>query len=72
MIPEKLNLWDRFFNRYTEILVKVAYEKRHVEYWHDTTSVGVDIPEHDYYIKWGTFKKIDRLTGSETMFVKAI
>lgn len=64
--PEKLNLWDRFFNRYRYILVRTYQKKYWQDFEKDYTSIQQDYPAGWYYVTYGVFKKIDRLTGSET------
>jgi len=59
--PEKLNLWDRLFNRYREEPIKEISEKWYKEY-HNQRLEGSE------YIRIKLkFKRIDRLTGSETI-----
>ena len=61
---EKLNLWDRFFNRY-----KMIIKSEGVESWCHH-SYGVKIPYSDYSRKYVVYRKIDRLTGSEELIKK--
>ena len=59
--PKKLNLWDRFFNRYREEPLKEIEEKWYKTY-QDRRLEGSE------YIRIKLkFKRIDRLTGSETI-----
>ncbi len=62
--PERLNLWDRLFNRYRK---EVA--DRGQSLWQTThTYGGVVIGEpSEYYRNWVEYRIIDRLTGSETI-----
>ena len=61
MITEKLNLWDRIFNRYrTEI-----YQEG-TENWHRTYE-GRKLQGGEYTRKYVQYKVIDRVTGSETL-----
>lgn len=58
---EKLNLWDRFFNRYKQEIVKQGVEtwtKRKSYDWSQTW---------DYERHFVIYKIIDRVTGSETI-----
>lgn len=66
--PEKLNLWDRFFNRYRkEVIVQNA------EPWVRTkhtalSDIGHTAPVQIQYKRdYVDYKIIDRLTGSETI-----
>lgn len=59
--PEKLNLWDRFFNRYRKIVIEEGKEN-----WYKTYN-GIKIPNSDYSEDFVKYKIIDRLTGSETI-----
>lgn len=72
MKPEKLNLWDRFFNRYRYILVQKFTERYWRDFERDMTSIGVDYPAGWIRVNYGVFRKIDRLTGSETEVTKVI
>jgi hypothetical protein len=64
--PEKLSLWDRFFNRYRTVI-----KDRGSEVWF-RTEYGIRIPNADYRRgrDWIEYIKIDRLTGSETLIRK--
>lgn len=56
---EKLNLWDRIFNRYHKVIVQEGDET-----WHKT-AYGYHVSGSEfsrYYVK---YKIIDRVTGSE-------
>lgn len=61
--PEKLNLWDRIFNRYRN-----EFHGKGVEGWHRSCFNGVKIPGSEYPRDWVEYKKIDRLTGGYTIF----
>ena len=61
-IPEKLNLWDRMFNRYRKVIVS-----EHVEKWHKTTLEGYPVPGTDFTRNFVKYRIIDRLTGSEKL-----
>ena len=53
---EKLNLWDRFFNRYKKII-----HKRGSETW-------IKIPTQQKYVRnYVDYMIIDRISGSETI-----
>lgn len=60
--PEKLNLWDRFFNRYRKEIIKQdseRWERRpYLEYFDANT-------KFKYTRNFVTYKITDRLTGSE-------
>lgn len=57
--PEKLNLWDRFFNRY-----KKTITNRGTENWdHFNRGVKVTTCSRDFV----EYLIIDRVTGSETI-----
>ena len=58
---EKLNLWDRFFNRYREKPIEEISEKWYREYQ------GKRLEGSEYIRLKLKFKRIDRLTGSETI-----
>lgn len=57
--PEKINIWDRFFNRYRRVV-----DNRGLEVWtaHDIYGKGFKY-KRDYV----DYKVIDRLTGNETL-----
>lgn len=57
--PEKLNLWDRVFNRY-----KKTIHKQGSENW-DSFRRG--IITHSYSRDFVEYLIIDRITGSETI-----
>lgn len=61
MQPEKLNLWDRFFNRYRK-----EVHDRGTENW-ITTYNGVTIEGSNYSKDWIEYKIIDRVTGGYTI-----
>lgn len=60
--PEKLSLWDRWFNRYRE-----EVHQRSSEAWTRTTTYNdVPIGEPRRFTRdWVEYRVIDRLTGSE-------
>jgi hypothetical protein len=58
-IPEKLNLWDRWFNRYRRIVLQRGKGR-----WHNTWN-GHRIPGSEFVRNWVEYRVIDRLTGSE-------
>ena len=63
--PEKLNLWNRFYNRYKTIPVEEGKEN-----W---TKIRYDLWNHPPFRYSRTFIKyhnIDRLTGSYEVFIK--
>lgn len=71
---EKLNLWDRFFNRYKTEIEWQGFRRFVNMYGYFDTGLLANskIPnsEHDRYVI--RYKKIDRLTGSETIFEKVL
>jgi len=62
MEPEKLNLWDRLFNRYRRIVIKEGSETWQRHYNH-----GAIVPDSKYERDYVQYKVIDRVTGSETI-----
>ncbi len=60
--PEKLNLWDRLFNR-----TRREVHQRGNEKWKLRHSNGLLVAGGDYYRDWVEYKIIDRVTGSETI-----
>lgn len=70
--PEKLNLWDRFFNRYRKEIIERGKE-RWYQYYSDSTfneinnRVGQQVPNSRTIKEFVKYKIIDRLTGSETI-----
>lgn len=62
--PEKLTLWDRWFNRYRR-----EVKDQGAEQWQTTrTYHGMPVGEPDEYTRhWVEYRIIDRLTGSETL-----
>lgn len=59
--PEKLNLWDRLFNRYRRVL-----HDRGAETWR-ASQHGVPIAGSEISRIWIEYRVIDRLTGSVTI-----
>lgn len=59
--PEKLNLWDRIFNRYR----KEFYERGSENWCNHSDSTGIKIPGSSWSRNWIEYKIIDRVTGSE-------
>lgn len=59
-IPEKLNLWDRLFNRYRREII----ERGSSQWIFTHLSSGRAIPNTRH---WVEYRVIDRLTGSETI-----
>jgi hypothetical protein len=55
--PERLNLWDRMFNRY-----KTEYYQRGNDTW-TKHYYGTEVPGSDYNRSWIEHLVIDRLTG---------
>ncbi len=69
---EKLNLWDRLFNRYKTIIEsrgEETWSKRYPnnQFYMVSGLVGKEIPNSDFKRQYVIYKKIDRLTGSETL-----
>lgn len=61
MNVEKLNLWDRLFNRRKKIIIGRGKQDFHMTY------EGQRLPNSEYQRSWVEYKIIDRLTGSETI-----
>ena len=61
-MKENLNIWDRFFNRYRRVVLE-----RGVESWSKRDSLGRVVENSDFSRHFVLYKKIDRLTGSETV-----
>jgi hypothetical protein len=60
-LPEKLNLWDRLFNRY-----KKTIHARGSEQWFKSCGyTGLRIPGSEFQRNYVEYLIIDRLTGSE-------
>lgn len=62
MTPEKLSLWDRFFNRYRR---EVA--ERGTEAWCKQMPYSGKIAGSEYMRDYVDYKIVDRLTGSESL-----
>ncbi len=60
-IPEKLSLWDRWFNRYRR-----EVHQRGSATWHRTYD-GMKLAGSDFTRRWVEYRVIDRLTGSERL-----
>lgn len=62
--PEKLNLWDRFFNRYRKVIVEEGTEDWVRTKWFKSWDGlrKIETPISRTFVK---YKIIDRLTGSE-------
>ncbi len=62
--PEKLSLWDRWFNRYRR-----EVKDQGTEIWQSTrTYQGIPLGDPtDYARYWVEYRVIDRLTGSERL-----
>lgn len=58
---EKLNLWDRFFNRYRQEIIEEGKET----WFHHLD--GVKLPYSEYTRSFVKYKITDRLTGSVTI-----
>lgn len=57
-MSEKLNLWDRFFNRY-----KLVFIERKTERWFQTYD-SIRIPNSEFKKEFVIYHKVDRLTGA--------
>ncbi len=62
MNSEKLNLWDRIFNRYRKVVIDRDYEQ-----WFYRDENGVRIANSEHKREYVRYKIIDRVTGSETI-----
>lgn len=58
--PEKLNLWDRFFNRHKKEIRQIGFEN----WFHISGDTG---KRTDYRKNFVEYYVIDRLTGSVTV-----
>lgn len=59
--PEKINIWERWFNRYRKEI-----HNRGSDTWHMVRrGDGVSIPNSNHNRDWIEYKIIDRVTGSE-------
>lgn len=59
---EKLNLWDRIFNRYKKVIIeegKETWNKYYTNYYGESV---IDYSYDKFFVK---YKIIDRITGSE-------
>lgn len=56
--PEKLNLWDRIFNRERREMIDKGEER-----WGRWSPIGIKL--HDYMRCYVDYRVIDRVTGSE-------
>ena len=65
--PEKLNLWDRFFNRYRKVIIEEGKTTWNYRSPYNGEKIGQ--PFNRNYVK---YKIIDRLTGSETIDIDYI
>ena len=65
-IPEKLNIFDRFFNRYRKEIVKIEQEPFN-KFYNTGPLIGQRVPNSTFYRDCVTYKTIDRITGSETI-----
>lgn len=59
--PEKLNLWDRVFNRYRKEVIEET-----TEIWHETYK-SKKLVGSEYKRRIIKYRVIDRVTGSETI-----
>ena len=62
--PEKLNLWDRFFNRYKRIPVR-EFTENWVRFYPGTY---LEIPNSNYIRRVNVYHSVDRLTGGYEIF----
>lgn len=66
--PEKLNLWDRLFNRYRKEVINRGQEKWFRIFNTPLSEAGIQDPQRISYIRtFVDYKVVDRLTGSETI-----
>lgn len=65
--PEKLNLWDRVFNRTRREIVEEGKETWHARFPANHWYEGQIIPNSNYTRSFIKYKIIDRVTGSETI-----
>lgn len=62
--PEKLNLWDRLFNRYRKEIITEGEET-----WFNRCG-NIRVPNSEYQRRYVKYKSIDRVTGSETIEIQ--
>ena len=63
-LPEKLSLWDRLFNRYRTTVINEGSEN-----WFKSLN-GVKLKNSDYVRNYVKYKRVDRVTGSEEIYIK--
>lgn len=66
--PEKLNLWDRFFNRYRKEVIK--QDKELWETYNTLHGVIVGKAKREYERSVVHYRIVDRLTGSERIEIE--
>lgn len=59
--PEKVSLWDRWFNRYR----KTVYNRGSESWGSRDTCYGVQVGYHEYNRNFVEYLVVDRVTGSE-------
>lgn len=65
-IPEKLNIWDRFFNRYRKEIIGRGEENWFRAIKTTMSEIGYEEPHKIPYSRtYVDYKITDRLTGSE-------
>jgi hypothetical protein len=65
--PEKLNLWDRLFNRYRKEVAERGLENWSKTYQDSFTGLPLESTRQTYCRDWVDYRIIDRLTGSVTI-----
>lgn len=63
-LPEKLSLWDRFFNRYRTTVISEGSETWFKSYG------GVRLANSEYVRNYVKYKRVDRVTGSEEIILE--
>ncbi len=70
--PEKIGIWDRFFNRKRKEIVEQGKESWQKIYSNSNLNIALNqagkaVPDSSYERCFVIYKIIDRVTGSETI-----
>ena len=68
--PEKLNLWDRLFNRYKLEVIEEGEDS--FTRYQDVGEQILKLPPKKFYRTFVKYRRIDRLTGSEKLIKEYI
>ena len=68
--PEKISIWDRWFNRTRKTVVERGEEQWFRRYTNEPINqvqglAGKKIPNSEYLRNWVEYSIVDRVTGSE-------